>query len=345
MKPVVIGGYVAWANRDKVWKYGAYSTIHFYRKKGIKLDLRYQDDVMERGGVGFQKDLFSLTGTAMYRNFFIKYMDHQRLAEAVLSANIKSNIKVSVGGNFQRVWFNSGYQFKQVDDNNQSFSISQTDVAEASVEFIWNIRERVMQLGDQRISKGTIYPKIRVKVVKSLPGFYSAQYDYTRLNIDIQQDFPILALGKFAWCLAGGQTIGDVPLFLQQVGNGTGRQWNLSVKNTFETMAPGEFYHTRQAGLFTRMEFTKFKTKAKWNEPQIVLHHAIGYGEMNLKSSHNVAFQSMDKGFFEGGMILNNVLVSGVSGIGIGAFYRYGSYSSTDAMKNIYLKLSVSFNL
>jgi len=345
MKPVVIGGYLAWANRDKVWKYGAYSTIHFYRKKGIKLDLRYQDDVMERGGVGFQKDLFSLTGTAMYRNFFIQYMDHQRLAEAVFSANIKSNIKVSVGGNFQRVWFNSEYQFKQLDDNNQSFTISQTDVAEANLEFIWNIRERVMQIGDQRISKGTKYPKIRFKIAKSLTGFYTAQFDYTRLNLDIQQDFPILALGKFAWCLSGGQTIGDVPLFLQQVGNGTGRQWNLSVKNTFETMVPGEFYHTRQAGLFTRMEFTKFQTKAKWNEPQIVLHHAIGYGEMNLKSSHNVGFRSMDKGFFEGGLILNNVLVSGVSGIGIGAFYRYGAYSSTDAMKNLYLKLSLSFNM
>jgi hypothetical protein len=110
-------------------------------------------------------------------------------------------------------------------------------------------------------------------------------------------------------------------------------------------MAPGEFYHTRQAGLFTRMEFTKFKTNAKWNEPQIVLHHAIGYGEMNLKSSHNLDFQSMDKGFFEGGVILNNVIVSGFSGIGIGAFYRYGSYSSTDAIKNLYLKLSLSFNL
>jgi len=50
----------------------------------------------------------------------------------------------------------------------------------------------------------------------------------------------------------------------------------------------------------------------------------------------------MDKGYFEGGLILNNILVSGFSGIGIGVFYNYGYYSSADWKSNIIPKISLS---
>jgi hypothetical protein len=129
------------------------------------------------------------------------------------------------------------------------------------------------------------------------------------------------------------------------VGNGTGLEWNLSVENTFETMLPSEFYNSRQAALFTRVNFTKIKTKAKWNEPQFSLHHAIGFGDMTPTGAHTIDFRSMDKGFYEGGLILNGLLTSKLSGIGVGVFYRYGFYSNTDAVKNILPKVSIRFNL
>lgn len=343
MKPIVLGGYIGWANRDKEWKYGGYATAHLYRKVGLKLDLRFQQDLIERGSTGFQRGAFNLGGTEMYRGFFQVNMDRQRLGEIALSGFIKGNIKLNIAGNYQRVEFTKDYRFFSTDGILPS--IYRTDLAEVSSELTWNIREKVMMIGDQRISKGTIYPKIRLRAAKGISGIYDAAFDYYRFNADISQSFPIFATGTFSWNLSAGQTIGDVPLFLLQMGNGTGRAWNLSVKNSFETMIPGEFYHTKQVGLFTRMDFTKFKTKAKWNEPQIALHHAIGYGEMSNKDWHSTDFRSMDKGFFEGGLIVNDVLVSGFTGIGIGGFYRYGYYADSDWKKNIYPKICVTFGL
>lgn len=202
-----------------------------------------------------------------------------------------------------------------------------------------------MLVGEQRISKGTVYPKIKIRAAKGLSGIYNSSFDYYRFNIELTQSFPILAAGRFNWSLTAGQTIGDVPLFLQQMANATGKAWNISVKNSFETMNPGEFYNSKQVGLFTRMDFTSIKTKAKWNEPQICLHHAIGYGEMPEKKYHSTDFRSMDKGYYEGGLILNGVITSGVTSLGIGGFYRYGYYSNSDWKKNIVPKISIAFNL
>ena len=345
MKPVVIGGYGAYGFRDRAWKYGAYSTVHLYRKKGIRMDLCYQEDLLERGTPGFRPGNFSLSNQEIYRNLFIVNMERQRLAEVSFSAFPKANIKIVVAGNFQRISFTRDYNFLQSNAVYQSLPVSGTDLAEVFGELTWNIREKVMLVGEQRVSKGTKYPKIRLRVAKGIPDLFTATQDYWRFNVDITQDIPLIGIGVFSWKLNAARTIGDVPLFLQQLGNGTGKDWNLSVKNTFETMVPGAFYHSSQVALFTRLDLLSIKTKAKWNEPQFAFHHGIGYGELTNRSSHNVSVRSMDKGYFEGGLIINGILTSGFTAIGIGGFYHYGYYANTDWKQNIVPKISIAFNL
>lgn len=338
------GGYYGWATRDKQSKYGGLATIHINKKNGVKMNLRFQQDLLERGGTDFQKDAFSLTSTSLYRHFFIQNMEQQRLAEIAFSGNIRSNMKITVLGNFQRIQTMKNYVYYP-----STLALPETnfDLAETAVEFTWNIRERVMMVGENRISKGTKFPKLRLKIAKGWTGIASSSVDYLRLYADFQQDILLRGAGKISWTLTGSTTQGDVPLFLAQVGNGTGRAWNLSVANTFETMAPSEFFSTSQVAFYTRWNLNPFKTKAKWNEPQIGFHHALGFGTMSATSiaQHSMAFKSMDKGYFEGGLILNNVLISGFSGVGIGLFYRYGPYSNTEVLENFVPKITVNFNL
>jgi hypothetical protein len=344
MKNATIGGYYAWATGDKESKFGGYSIIHLNRKNGVMLNLRYQQDLMERGGYSFQKDVFTFNTASIYKHFFIQNMERQRLGEVAVSGYMRSNMKITAIGNYQRIWYTDNYQYYSSGNPLTDAVYKDNDLAETSLEFTWNIREKVMVLGNQRVPKGTKWPKIMLKATKGWKGWFESDFNYLRLNAEIQQNISIRGLGVFNWTLAGGQTIGDVPLTLMQVGAGTGRNWNLSVANTFETMRPSEFYNSKQAALFTRMTFNAFKTKAKWNEPQIALHHAIGYGEMNAKQNHSVSFRSMDKGFFEGGLLLNNVLTSGMSGIGIGVFYRYGTYADPNWKQNLVFKISLSLN-
>lgn len=338
MKKIIIGGYFGYGLKDRTWKYGGYSEIQLYRPKSIKLHLAYQHDVAERGGTAFQKEVFNLKSPDLYRRIFIRNMDKQRLAEVVLSGFITSNFKLSLIGNYQRIYYSDGYLFTPFDPTTY-FSVYSFDAAETAFEIKWNIREKVMQLGDIRVPKGTQYPKIALKVTKGWKGVAESDYNYLRLKLEISQDISIRGAGKLSWLLSGSQTIGDVPLFLQQVAVGTGKNWNLSVRNTFETISPSEFYASQQAALFTRFTFFAFKTKKKWFNPQISLYHAIGYGTMKNTSNHSVTFKTMEKGFYEGGIIIDRIYGT----LGMGVFYRYGAYSDVNWQNNLMFKISLNF--
>jgi hypothetical protein len=223
--------------------------------------------------------------------------------------------------------------------------IQNFDLAETSLEISWNIREKVMQLGTQRISKGTKWPRLVIKATKGWKGVFTSQFKYLRYNVDIQQDIQIRGLGKFSWMLSGGLTDGDVPLFMMQTPAATGLKWNLAVVNSFETMTPSAFYHDKQAAFFLRMNFNAIKTKATWNEPQLGLHHAVGFGTLNNVSNHSFEVHSMDKGYSEAGIYLNGLFQNKFTAFGIGSFYRYGYYADADWRRNIVPKICLSVNM
>ncbi len=344
MKKVMIGGYFAYGTKDLAWKYGGYSDIQVFKPKGVKLHFGYQHDIAERGGTSFQKEAFNLNSTEMYRRFFINKMDFQDLAEVALSGYATSNFKISLIGNYQRLYFTQGYGFNPT-DLSVFHPNPNCDLAETKMEIKWNIREKVMQVGETRIASPSNYPKIALQVTKGWKGWAQSNYDYWRLYFEVGQDVSFLTVGKLSWKATAGKTIGDVPLFLQQVALGTGVNKSLSVKNTFETMRPSEFYSNQQVALFTRFSFQTIKTSLKWFKPQVGLHHAIGYGSMSKTYEHAMTFNTMQKGYYEGGLIVDKVYVSGAYGLGFGAFYRYGSYAFTDWQQNLFLKLTFSLNL
>ncbi len=340
MKHVTLGGYAAYGFKDKGFKYGGFSTFHLNRKHGIDLKFRFSDDVVERGGFDFSDDGFNLNSPSLMRHFFIQMMDKQRIAETSFSWNVLANLRLKLTGNYQRVVQTRNYLYQT-----NTGIIDHFDQAEVGAELVWNIREKVMMLGSTRVSKGTKWPKIQLKVVNGISGIADSKFNYTRASIAVRQDVRIRAFGTFVWSIRGDQLSGNTPLLYAYRGNGTGKNWNLSVPETFETMEPSRFFHTRQAALYTRLNIQPFKTKAKWNEPAISLHHAIGYGEFSGKENHSFAFQSADKGYFEGGVIMNGLIVSGFTQVGLGIFYRYGTYADSDWKRNLFPKISIGFNM
>ena len=200
-----------------------------------------------------------------------------------------------------------------------------------------------MLLGYRKVSLGRKYPQIRIKAIQGWKGWFESDYSYTRLNAEISQTIPILGLGKFNWKITASTLIGDAPLTLSYNGNGTGRNWMISSMNSFETMLPGSFYTTSQVGLFARFDFKSITTKAKWNEPKFGLHHAVGFGEFVNRQNHSLNFETMDNGYYEAGLILDGILTMKSSSIGLGAFYKYGPYSSTEWLQNLVPKLVFSF--
>ena len=343
-KKGTIGGYAGWATKDEQWKYGGFAEFKLNNSHSIKWNLKYHYDLIERGGYSFQKEGFNLSNDENYRHIYIKNMEYQRLAETSLSGFISSNFKVTLGVNYQRIWLTDNYTF-QIPSASIVSSHSPFDLAETFTEINWNIREKVMQMGDNRIGKGTKYPKLKIKYTKGIKGIYDSKYDYSRLIIDVSQDVGIKTIGKLNWLIHYGQTIGNVPLFLQQVAIGTGGNGNLSIKNTFETMLPSTYFSKQQLNLFTRFTFRAMKTNLKFTKPQLGFHHALGYGYFSNPTEHTASFSTLSKGYYEAGMILDGIFVSGFSRIGMGVFYKYGTNASPYVKENLMYKVSLSIQL
>jgi hypothetical protein len=111
-------------------------------------------------------------------------------------------------------------------------------------------------------------------------------------------------------------------------------------------MIASTYYSSRMAALFTRFDFKAIKTNKKWTSPQFAIHHAIGYGSKEDQNRHTVAFNSLDKGYAEAGLLANSLLVFSRIGLGIGGFYHYaGGVISPKVGNNITAKFSVNISL
>ncbi|HLW29643.1 MAG TPA: DUF5686 family protein [Brumimicrobium sp.] len=343
-KIVQVGGYFAYGLKDKEWKWGGDLNFTINQERLIKLKLHYSDDVHERGGTNLYDDAFNLVNQGIYRDFFINSMDRERFAGINLSGLIRQNMKIQFFGNYKRFTFTDNYQY--IPSLGQNSALNDFDIAETGIVFNWNIREKVMILEDSRVSLGTKWPKITLKAAKGLGGIFESNYDYYRLKFAIHQDFKIRGAGSLNIVSKSGITVGDVPLVLSQIQEGTGRNFSLSVANTFETMRPAEFFSDRHTSLFVRYTFLPIKNKTTWSKPTFVIHSAAGFGDMQNKLDHTgFAFNTPEKGYYESGLIADNLLVSsGIIGFGVGAFYRYGPYELPKTSDNFFYKISVRFN-
>ncbi|MCR9171900.1 MAG: DUF5686 family protein [bacterium] len=340
MKPLTIGGYFAYGTGDNEWKYGGFMHLHLWRKKQMRLELSFQQDVMERGGQEFLASQNAWLSPERYRNLFIRSMDRQRLAEAAFRTDIRANLSVRLAQKYQQLSFTDDYHFTDV----EGVVWNTIDVAESSIDLEWNPFAKYQIFGTRKLAKESKFPKIRLKVAHGWRGMAESLLDYWRINTSLTHKVKIARILTLDWKVNASRTIGDVPLFFTQVGDGTRVNWNISTPGSFETMPSGYFYSTQQLSTFVRLKFKAFRTNAAWNEPQISLHHAWGIGTFDNRSLHNVYINSFDKGFGEAGIILDGLWVRQFSGFGLGAFYNYSpEYTSDVWYENIVPKISFSF--
>ncbi|PKR82295.1 hypothetical protein CW751_02895 [Brumimicrobium salinarum] len=339
-----IGGYFAYGLRDHKWKWGGDLNFTLNQARLIRLNLHYSDDVYERGSTDMYDDNFNLVNQGIYRDFFINLMDRQRFAGVNLSGLIRQNMKLQLFGNYKRFTFVDDYQYTPLFTSNGT--AEQFDIAEVGFIFNWNIREKVMMLENNRVSLGTKWPKLTLKATRGLGGVFESNYDYYRLKFTVHQTFKIRGAGSISLVSKSGLTIGNVPLTLSHVQEGTGINFLLSVANTFETMQPAEFFSDQQSSLFFRYTFLPIKTGEDWTEPTFVIHSAAAFGTMKNRVDHTgFSFKTPEKGYYESGLIVDRLIVSNnILGLGAGMFYRYGPYELPKTKDNFFYKVSVRLN-
>jgi hypothetical protein len=166
-----------------------------------------------------------------------------------------------------------------------------------------------------------------------------------KYEFKVSKQFITAKAGKPSFQIMGGWVNGNLPYTKLFAGHGSFVNYTLDVPNTFETMALNEFLSDRYVALFYSHDFGRLFIRKKYFQPQVIFINRFGFGSLSNPSNHfDIDYKAMEKGYYETGFLLNNLIRRGYLGLGAGVYYRYGPYAFTDETKNLAVKFSLTFN-
>jgi hypothetical protein len=345
IKWMEIGGYFGYGFRDKEWKYGGSLLFKPWPKKQLEIEVKYFKDLVERGGVRFPDKEFSLLSTSNFSRFYIRNMLDHRYLGLRIGGLLFGNLKLNGIVNYQQRNNTDSYEYHFANDtlHNQN----PYDIFETGISLRWGIREKVIQLPGQVVSMGTKWPTINAVIMKGISGVVNSKYDYWRFNLSVDQTFNIRAVGKIYLQANFASIVGNVPLDLRFVELGTKSGFTIASRYSFEAMGPSEFYSDLSTNLYFYFEFKKIKTGTKYFQPQFTLASAAGWGKMSNKDyDFGVEYKTMQKGYYESGVQIDNILKINFLGLGFATYMRYGPYwFQTNTIDNFAFKLSLKLSI
>ena len=339
-----VGGYFAYGFGDKRFKYGGDLTFHLKRSHNFNFRTFYKDDVETTGEYDMVNPTGAIEQGTLYRNIYVKRMGYtQNLGFEVESYLFKSFF-VRLFNHNKRVWTGFDYIFNDPNgiSDGRFFSLFETGVS-----FNWKIKDEYIQLGTQRVYlKDPKFPVIGATIVKGWDNAWMGEYNYIRSQVRLDQNFKIMRLGNIAIRGEWNQVWGDVPLPLLLHTPGIFDRWGITVPNSFETVRPTEFMNDQ---LFTghfNMQFNPFRSKKGKFAPALSLRFSAAWGTLTNNDRHAlINVKTMEKGYYETGFVLDDLLKINFLRLGIGYFYRLGDYMFINEWDNMAIKLSMRIKL
>ncbi|WP_298151470.1 DUF5686 family protein [Flavobacterium sp.] len=343
-KRLTLGGFYGYGLKDDESKYGGEVFYDISKNREIRIGVQYYHDLFETGVPNIdltRKSLFD------YR----KFMGYQY--------DLKDGFAASVGFRSMRyfkwkftlasedVTPKYDYAFNYQDKPALGYRNSTLNV---NLRFAY--KEKLMTVFNKRTSGGTDFPVLNVSYTKGLKGFRDGDFDYHKVEAQLEQSFYTKNFGSSSYMLQAGYINTPLPYGLNFTGEGSyDKDIPVLLKNTFQTLQPYEFLSDRYVNVFLTHDFSGLLFKAGKFQPGISLHTNLGWGDLKNPQVHEgIAFVKKDKWFVESGLQLDSLLkldYFGIAdaGLGVAAFYRYGAYALPDAQDNIVFKFTFRLTL
>ncbi len=335
-----VGGYFGYGFKDKDWKYGGQLNLNLHKESETQLSFRYYDDVRETGGYEFMNKN-DLSNNEMFRKFLIKDMVREETYETSLSFRTLKYLKLNLFARHSDIKPFNDYQYET-----NAKVIDNFIVSEVGLNLKYAYKEKFMETPYGRFSLGTDFPIFYGNIIRGVP-WYNGKFSYTKFEAAMSESFFIKMVGTSHTKVVGGYASGEVPYFNLYNGHGGfGDKFSIYSDNSFSTMRLGEFYADRFVSLYYRHNFGSLLFKGEKFKPQISVLNNMAWGWLKNKQKHkNIDLNSYDKGYYEAGLLIDNIINLNFFSYGMGVFYRYGPYSLENESNNFAYKFSFRFQL
>ena len=314
----------------------------FDRRTSTHLLLTYQDDLREVGKVKFFEESVPILAD-IFRIWQGSLFDKQKRYGAFFNTRIAPFLYGQLGWSSSDEFTTYDYNFNNGDVNSSHYQWN-----EMSVSIRYTQDEQYFNLHGRKVQLRHGYPSIQVKYTQGNSGWLSGDFDFKRVDVSIEYR-KRYRLGKSTINFIGGYITGEVPYGRMITGWGNGPSY-WSVPNYFQTMGLYEFVSDRAAGLLFNHNFGNILYATRHSKPELLIYQNLAIGGLNAPEQHqNITFATMEKGYFESGVGIKNLLRVNYAnfmywGFGIEVFYRYGEYAFDSNGDNFFYKFGMNFS-
>jgi hypothetical protein len=338
------GAFGGYGFGDQQAKFGIDGSIFPLKSPLWEFKVLAERDLRESGNYTYEKD---------------KRMFHsERLRDYQLEVfEMVDRINIGTGGRLAKYlsgWFSyqRSRENPQYDYSFKGQAFDDFNFSELAFQFRVGYGEQFIQSIWDRISIKKPIPILWVKLTTANQWF-GGQYAYFKWESKMEYGIKFLGYGKSHFKLVYNYTPDDLPYGKLFNGRGGYRDFSIVIHNAFETMRYNEFLSDQMLSIFYAHNFGPISIGFLNHFPTLEMSHNVGFGSLRSPQNHGGIFanniQTMEKGFFESGLFLNDIVVIknlGLkSGLGAGFFYRYGPYAFPNPLDNLVFKLALNFGV
>ena len=343
-KVFTVGGYWGYGFRDKSAKYGGDFTINVHKQSESTIRIDAYNNVTASGNVEFFDDKLQAWRPEYFYEFFFKQMNTTVGGELSYTFRVKllRDFNWNLGIEIQNKEPYQNYYFTS--SELPTDPITTFNTTKFNIGFRFAFREKILQTTKSRIPLGSKYPIVWFKYSQGLSGILNGEFAYSRFDLKINYNHIFKYIGESQILLKTGIIMGQLPLSNLFSGVGTYNEFTIYAPGSFGTMRANEFYSDRYISLFLTHNFKNLLFNFGDYKPELMIITNIAFGTMdNSKNHHNIDFNTLEKGYYESGIIIRKLLNLQIYDLGAGVLYRYGPFRFSTPSKNFAYKLSLYY--
>ncbi len=346
-----VGAFGNYWFKAKEFNYGGNLDFNLLTSKDMKLKFHAAHEFERLGNYGFNEENKSILNQSNYKHFYIKATSLNNIVSAEYSTHFNKHLKGFV--RFE-------VADKEVFNNSQILSFSDSQFYRLSTLDL-GLRiafgEKFIKTSQGLSVEGNANPVIWLSYQKNLKGVFGSPYNFDKIEFQFQGKKEFKYLGETSVTAQAGYIHGVAPIteLFNIEGSGADR-FDVYSPESFNTMRPDEFFCDRFAALYFSHNFKNLLFDFKKFHPEIIVVTNIAWGDLEMQRLNNAVTQrlgnletwglsDLKKGYYESGLIVDNIIRILYMKLGFGTFYRYGPYSYDDTWDNFVFKINMTFGL
>ena len=327
--------------KAKEFNYRGNLDFNIIPSKDMRLRISASHQFERLGNYGFEEKK-NILNPSEYKHFYIKATSLNDMISAEYSTYInqylKGFVRFEVG---DKIVFNS----QQLNAN------SQQPYRLSSLDFKLRIAFGEDFIKSENIlkSEGNANPVIWLSYQKNLRDVFSSPYNFDKIEFLFRGKNETRYFGETSLTAQLGYINGLAPVTeLFNIEGSGNNKFNIYCPESFSTMRPDEFFCDRFAALYFSHNFRNLLINYKKFHPEIILITNIAWGDLKPQNRSDIeawGLSDLKKGYYESGIVIDNIIKAGFTKLGFGTFYRYGPYSYEEISDNFVFKINISISL